>query len=171
MFTNANFGGGNHGLSVIATPETLSSAAGQLETAFGTVGGMGEDDEESPYEVVNIPGKGKGIVATRPIRRGEPVMLDHASVLADVGFPGRVKRKLGQDLMFRAFSQLPSAMARQLLALSRRGAPGASPEEDLLYTNTFTTEVDGVSYMGLFPKVSVSTYIASRDAWGFVGHC
>ncbi len=98
-------------------------------------------------------------------------MLDHASVLADVGFPGRVKRKLGQDLMFRAFSQLPSAMARQLLALSRRGAPGASPEEDLLYTNTFTTEVDGVSYMGLFPKVSVSTYIASRDAWGFVGHC
>lgn len=104
------------------------------------------------WEVQTIPGKGKGVVATRRIRRGETVMVDYAAVLAAVEFPGRVTRAQGNEILDRAASRLRNP--ERVLELGRSSTAGAPVMEDVMRTNSFSVAIDGEAYMGLFPAVS-----------------
>jgi len=163
VFTNAQFAGG-HGVSFIGTPSNTQAAVAVLRQAFtepaeeADPGGDGDDRDgpgaaERPYEVQDLPGKGKGVIATRFIRRGHMFMFDYASVLADVRFPARVKQFQGLALMEKAVEQLPNA--DEVLTLATSSTKGAPVAEDVLRTNTFTAKVDEKEYMALFPRISV----------------
>ncbi|KAL8367080.1 hypothetical protein RB595_007673 [Gaeumannomyces hyphopodioides] len=104
------------------------------------------------WEVKSISGKGKGVVATRKIRRGETVMVDYAAVLAAVEFPGQVTQTQGNNLLDRAASQLRNP--ERVLELGRSSTAGAPVMEGVVRTNTFSVTIDGGPYMGLFPSVS-----------------
>ncbi len=58
------------------------------------------------YRIVNVPGKGMGVVAARLISKYETIMLDYASVLVDLYFPSSVKREEGYTLLHLATDQL-----------------------------------------------------------------
>jgi len=45
-----------------------------------------------PYEVHDISGKGKGLIATRKILRGQVFMVYYAAVIIDAQLPNKVKR-------------------------------------------------------------------------------
>jgi hypothetical protein len=80
-------------------------------------------------------------------------MIDYASVIADVAFPGRVKRTQGQKLLEKAINQLPDPS--KILMLAQSSTKGAPIVEDVLRTNTFGAQLNDESYMALFPEISV----------------
>ncbi len=145
-------------LSVITTPDDAS-------TTFHSLIAANPDPENKPffapekvihprpYAVVDIPGKGKGAVATARIKKGMAVLVDHASVLARVEYPPGVR--VG-ELLDVAVGRLgdPGRVWR----LSKRGGRevGVSEVEDLVLTNSVAVGVGEEGYMGLFADLAVS---------------
>jgi len=52
-----------------------------------------------PFVVRDLPGKGKGVVATSPIARGTVLIVEQAAVVADSAFPMSVKREVGRRML------------------------------------------------------------------------
>lgn len=161
VFTNSAFRG-NHGISVITTPEIVASSPSLLLKLTGTTEAQNAAAAApvTPYEVRDIPGKGKGLFATRRIPRGEIFLEDYPSVLADVEFPSRVRRSEGQVLLLRAMEQL--ANPEEVFSLARSSTTGTPVQEDVMRTNSFAITVGERSRMALFPKISVSIQDCSR---------
>jgi hypothetical protein len=162
VFTSTVFNG-NKGISVITTPEAAASIVDVIRFAdprwyrhehFN--GSRYDGAGQPPYEVVALPGKGKSLVAKRPIFRGEVIMLDSAAILASVDFAQSVSPLQGGELVKRAFDQLPDQMRVMSLARSK----GGRLLEDIMRTNSFGVKFKGnkVRHMGLFPDVAVSTH-------------
>ena len=160
-FTNAHFQGPNRGVSLIDTrPQKTTNASSGLMSITKMLSSMPhtspEADDESPsYEVRDIPGKGKGLVATRKIARGEAFMVDYAAVVADAQLPSRVRREQGRELLREAIERLPAADVILNLARSSTDPENVPVAEDVMKTNSFSVEIGGRGYMALFPKIAV----------------
>ncbi|KAK7755497.1 hypothetical protein SLS62_002429 [Diatrype stigma] len=199
LYTNSAHG--HYGVSLIATPETAANAAEMLDdfnadflrpigsqinvprrsgngTAVqdGTRASDGNnDDNDRPYEVVDMPGKGKGVVARRRIARAEVVMVDFASIVLDLAFPRAVRRLDGYDLLDQAVRQLGDP--ERVLNLARKREHPPNMVEDVLRTNSFHFELDEKPHMALFADIAVesppssptlpSRGLESMDADGF----
>jgi hypothetical protein len=73
------------------------------------------------YRVVDVPGKGKGVVAVQKIKKGEIVMEDIPAVRASTVFIMETKPHHRRRLMKAAFGQLPEETKKAVYGL-RRGA-------------------------------------------------
>jgi hypothetical protein len=151
-----------HGLSVITTPDEASTGLNpllhSLDAPFFAPGKL---LVPRPYEVVDIPGKGKGVIATRRIEKGMVVLVDYASILAVVEYPADVMREEVQELLRVAAAQLRAperveGLARQGGREEDEDGVGKSLMEDVLLTNSFGVVVGGKEYMGLFADLAVS---------------
>lgn len=151
VFTNAHFQGPN-GVSLITTPESIESTLDSLESTFATPFQRVESAGGPTYEVLDIPGKGKGAVATRAIQRGEKLMIDYAGIIADKTFPSKMKMEQGRKLLETAVDQLPRG--EQILELAMSTDTKTRVVEDLLRTNAFGLTVGGRDVMVLFPEIS-----------------
>ncbi|KAK4442758.1 SET domain-containing protein [Podospora aff. communis PSN243] len=142
----------DHGISYIAVPEKKAAELGE-KTASSSVAA---EKKDAPYEVRDLPGKGKGVVATKRIQRGTVLMVEHAAVIGDTLFPSRVKRAVGRHMLQRAMARLGSKGEGAILELARssRDPEGVPAAEDLMKTNSFTVKIGGKSHMALFPRVS-----------------
>lgn len=153
VFTNAHFHG-NQGVSIITTPELAASTLNKLEETFTAP--FQQPKSSGPlYEVVDMPGKGKGAVAKRKIRRGEKFMVDYAGLIADTAFPGATKLEAGKKLLDTAVDQLPRGQAIRSLAKSTNTTERVV--EDLLRTNSFGMTLEKRNIMALFPEISVGS--------------
>lgn len=161
VFSKADFLGPDRGLSIIdLNPESGGNATSAIATlarllssnapALGSV-----RSGSPPYEVRDIVGKGKGLVAIRKIPRGEVFMVDYPAVVADVHFPRRVRQEEGRQLLREAIARLPAA--EEILSLARSSVnPDTVPVvEDVMKTNSFGVEIAGNDYMALFPNIAV----------------
>lgn len=160
VFTSAEFQGPDRGVSIIDVQPSKSnnatSAAASLARFLSfALAREAAQRTSPPYEVRDIPGKGKGLIATRKISRGQVLMIDHAAVVADERFPTRVRREHGRLLLREAIERLP--MAREVLSLARSSSdPDNVPAvEDVMKTNSFSVEIGGRAYMALFPQIAV----------------
>lgn len=120
----------------------------------------------------DVPGKGKGAVATRGITKGMAVLVDSVRVLAGVEYPADVRREGVKGLLGEAVGRLGEP--GEVLGLARRGGGGKDGDgegdgerdgvggvvEDIMVTNTFGVVVGGKEYMGLFVDVAVSLFLA-----------
>jgi len=162
IYTDARVLGGR-GVSVIASPEAVAGSFNLLEHVIGapfpnvskTYTGA---DGRPPYELREVPGRGRGLIATQKIPKDSVIMMDTAVMLAAVGFLDGISHDQRQALIDRAADQL--ADPDVVYSLAQKGTAGAFPSLDVLLTNSFTVLVDGSEYMGLFPHVSVSDPIA-----------
>jgi hypothetical protein len=172
-----------HGISVIAPPDeaadVLHPDTHLLRDEDGLLSLFAADKVLKPrsYEVREIPGKGKGAVATRRIAKGKVVLVDTVSVLAAVEYPADVLREEVQDLLRVAAAQLGepgrvTGLAKQgVLRRNHRleeqegeeeeeeeenGEQEMSEMEDVMLTNSFGVTVGGKEYMGLFADLAVS---------------
>ncbi|KAB5550790.1 hypothetical protein GE09DRAFT_149545 [Coniochaeta sp. 2T2.1] len=160
VFTNSMFRG-NNGVSIITTSEIAASSPDLV--AKLTSARAGADPAEPPYTVRDIPGKGKGLFATRRIARGDVFMEDYPSVLADVEFPGKVRRDQGQLILQRAIEQL--GQSEEVLSLARSSTTGAPVQEDVMRTNTFGITIAQRSRMALFPRISRMNHACNPNAF------
>jgi len=109
------------------------------------------DDDDSIYEVEDIPGKGKGVIASRRIRRGEVIMVEFPKLLVNLEFLKTFKPPQRQPILQKAVEQLPDSEAIFSLAQST----GGHQVEDVMRTNTFTVPVSKQDHISLFPRISV----------------
>jgi hypothetical protein len=144
---------GNHGISIITTPRIAAHSNSILDDP--EVSGLAGLDLEvdPPYYVADVPGKGKGVIASRLIKKGEQFMVEFASMMASTAFPGSVKQAQGYRLLHRATDQLVEP--ERVLTLGRSSTTGADIVEDVMRTNSFAADLAGVPHMALYPKISV----------------
>ncbi|KAK3317268.1 hypothetical protein B0T19DRAFT_434601, partial [Cercophora scortea] len=165
VFTNAATPSG-HGISIITTPELASDVLSILHSQFDRPFQAPEKVYSArPYEVRDVPGKGKGAVATQRIEAGRVVLVDHAAVLAAVEYPADVMKEEVQEMMSEAVARLADPGCVMNLTRKGRDEEGVAEVEDLLLTNSFVVEVGGESVMGLFPNVARINHACDANAF------
>ncbi|KAI8630429.1 SET domain-containing protein [Xylariaceae sp. FL1651] len=106
-------------------------------------------------QIVEIPGKGKGLVAIRSIRHGERIMAAKPALLVHRDAFSELELEEIYDLMEVAVDSLPRARKEEYLA--QAATMGGQRVADILFTNSFQISVgdhDGFHY-GNFPEVSL----------------
>ncbi|CAK7236078.1 hypothetical protein SBRCBS47491_009513 [Sporothrix bragantina] len=181
VFTDATFRGGR-GLSIIAAPHVAAAMARSLDD--GNIPARLRDHPSTPlagdpaleygpvddntgqgnaFVVQDIPGRGKGVVAARKIRKGEVVFVDYATVLTQNTFSahdatstelgiedgGEADEEQIMQLLQVAVAQLSEAQQTKIHALAH--SLGGERIRDILRTNVFGgITIADVSYIGLF---------------------
>jgi len=88
-------------------------------------------------------------------------MVDYPTIIAQMDF----WEALGEDqiraVLQRAIQQLPSEQQDIVMSLDR--STGGGLVQDILNTNIFGIELDGVMHMGLYPLSSVSSMDISGE--------
>ncbi|KAI8958061.1 SET domain-containing protein [Daldinia sp. FL1419] len=144
---------GNGGISIITKPETAANAVDILNDSGWTHLKHFVNNSAGPaYEVTEIPGKGKGVIAMRRIKRAEAIMADWAALIVDLDFPTSIVRTEGYRLLHRAVDQM--ADPDRVLELARSSAFSGDIVEDVLRTNSFSFTLADESHMTLYPEVS-----------------
>ncbi len=150
---------GNRGISIVATPEIAASSLAVQDHAVGAAfpdASRMYDPVSPPYEVRDIPGKGKGLVATQHISKDKIVMIDSAVMITPPKLSGLTTDEQMHRLLHRAVDQLPDPTI--VHGLARKDPSTASAVLDILRTNSFKIIVEEQPYMALFPNLSVSDY-------------
>lgn len=158
-YTNSRHG--PRGWSIVTTPETAADSVGILDTplddnnknSLNVSSSSSRHAGTAPYKIVDIPGKGKGLVATRRIARHDEILADYATVLVDIAFATRVPALLGYRLLHAAVDRL--ADPGSILELGRSSDFALDEVENVLRTNSFHTLLGGVPHMAVYPAVSV----------------
>ncbi|KAI1759589.1 SET domain-containing protein [Hypoxylon sp. FL1150] len=149
---------GDQGLSVITTPALAASMIDALDdsvvppkyrdhpSSFSTADGQGGP----AYVVKDVPKRGKGLVAQRPIRKWDVVLVDYPALLTHMDVFAAVDDESRADLLDQALQQLPKAQQNKIFSLAR--STGGEPIEDVLRTNIFGVELGlEIPHSGLYP--------------------
>jgi hypothetical protein len=157
---------GPYGLSFISTPTAAREVTNHLH-ANPIVHFLTPSQAKAlylhppPWKVVDIPGKNKGVVATRRIQQYETFMLDQAAVVMDVEVEKALGRKGVSELLKMGVERLymPGMVwdMSRAHAGKRKGEEGGEEtlEQGIMQANAFGSDVVGVKTRVLFPLVSV----------------
>lgn len=160
---------GPHGLSLILNARKAAEASRHLNdiplSSFLT---QSQAEElylnPAPWKVIDIPGKDKGVVATRRIKKYETFMLDQAAVVLDMDVREALKQEAKRELLKVAVDRLyVPGTVRAMSAQHARAGKGEEGEkeesmtleEDIMETNAYGAKVAGVSSRALYPLISV----------------
>ncbi|KAK0749980.1 hypothetical protein B0T18DRAFT_461872 [Schizothecium vesticola] len=161
LYTYATFRG-NSGLSLITSPDIAASIAPALDDTAVPTPFRG-------FTVVPLPRRGLGVLATRPLPKGELVMVAAPVLLVRADFltttttggasetGGRYSVRQQEAVLERAMRQLPGETQRRVVGLARRGEGHGSFGElvrDVLGTNAFHLDVEGVDHLALYLEPS-----------------
>jgi hypothetical protein len=117
------------------------------------------------YEIVDIPGKGKGVIARRHIRRGEVIMRNQPVMMGLMYPPRSIGARRRQMILEQAFNQLPLKERKRVSEMARSG--NGHILDDILRTNIFGVRLDdGDDHMGLFPDIAVSCKVSQPSSEG-----
>lgn len=158
---------GNAGISVITTPDAAAVLAeavrdpmpawhARRHVARGNRLSEDKGEEPLPYTIVDMPGKGKGVVATRPIARYDTILVSYpAMVVDDALLPAdEDEAPLEAPRLFqRALGQLVDK--KRFLGLARSKGDNVHVVEDVVRTNAFGIMANGRSMKGLYPEIAV----------------
>ncbi|KAK0716092.1 hypothetical protein B0H67DRAFT_601447 [Lasiosphaeris hirsuta] len=162
------------GLSVLTTPDAAASLAAAVadpspawhardHLAVGGVLGR-EQEARVGYKVVNVRGKGMGVVATRLIKKFETVMVSLPAVLVDNEFlPAEEEEAPAEGAKFWKRVEGVGDWARvDRLARSREGA---NVVEDVVRTNAFGVRVLDREGKGLYPEIARLNHACDPNAF------
>lgn len=148
----ANSHHGAQGMTLVTKPST--AAASLSLGALDFTPPPPNNATNAAYAIVDVPGRGKGVVATRPIKKWETFMVDYAVMMVDVEFAVDVPARRGYALLARAVEGLGDPASIRGLGMSSGMA--RDPVENVLRTNAFRAVVGGELHMAVYPVVSVS---------------
>ncbi|KAI0532073.1 hypothetical protein GGR58DRAFT_523593 [Xylaria digitata] len=152
---------GYQGISLITKPKTAADSANMLDEEFP--GGHSINSTTPSYAVVDIPPKGKGVMATRRISRAEAFMSDWATVVLDLSFSKAMQRQVGYQFLHLATEQLSDP--DKVLGLGRSSTKAVDIIEDILGTNSFSYTLGGDSHMALYPEVARINHACKPNAF------
>ena len=109
-----------------------------------------------PYDIRELPGRGRGLIAKRGIHRGD-LIFAHTPVLAMNPTAFELEEKDRLSLGHKAVANLPEAT--QKLFLELHGHFGIEDQiDDRINTNAFELEIGEVGHHGVFPETAVSSF-------------
>lgn len=168
VFVSSTFARGR-GLAMVTRPERAEYIANL--PAFTDEHALVRENEEpdaelAPFEFVHVPGKDMGVVARRPIYRGDHLMSFTPAIIVDNGVFESLAAADYERLQTDAADRLPSALRSRFMNLSTHdGATDHSQKVDkILRTNAFDVEILDDNEYGLyvvFPE-SWSTLLSGR---------
>ncbi|KAH8893841.1 SET domain-containing protein [Thozetella sp. PMI_491] len=150
VYSNWAFAAGK-GVVVISTARSAEAIA--KLPAFRSVATRFTSHDDL-FRLTEVPGKGLGLVAQRPIRRGLPIMARSPTVIAH----RRIVDELSQDeqerLLEAAVARLPGATRTTFLA--QMGHFGGHRIRDIIFTNSFELglPVEDGHHFANFPEAS-----------------
>jgi len=113
-------------------------------------------DSDLAYVVKDLEGKGRGVIARRPIRRGEVFIVAFPAVVIDQ----ELERSLESDIPLRHRQRLYELAFHQLVdkerALSLAASTGGNLYEDIMRTNGFGVTIGERKHSAIFPETAVS---------------
>ncbi|KAI0886333.1 SET domain-containing protein [Annulohypoxylon maeteangense] len=152
---------GDQGLSVITTPvlaatmvDALDDSAVPLNLRNHPSNSLAAEGKRNlAFTIEDVPGKGKGLVAKRPIKKWDIVLVDHPALIAHMDIFDVLGSEIREEILEQALKQLPEEQREEVMALER--SMGGEPIEDILKTNIFGVELGfEIPHLGLFPIAS-----------------
>jgi hypothetical protein len=176
-----------NGISIITTPRTAKAAIQFLEEEPLSYFFTSEQvdsyfNDPQPWQIVDMPGKDKGVVATRKIKQYETFMVDQASVLMDMAMEKKLSLKENLALLKVAVDRLRYPDFVRALSSKHNGHSHTAPsedadseedkerelekiDEDIMMTNAFGTQIGETQLRGLFPLVSRINHACDPNAF------
>ncbi|KAK3290598.1 uncharacterized protein B0H64DRAFT_367960 [Chaetomium fimeti] len=176
VFTLAAFRG-NQGISLITTPHLAASLADQLDDSRVSPrlrhqlasGGHSQQNDNVAYEIREVPGRGKGVLAKRKFEEHETVMVGFPVLVVRLDFINgdRYSTKQKRHMMEASVKQLPPEQQKAIGSLARN--TGGEPILDAFRTNGFGIEIDGIQHLALFTDGSrVNHNCRPNSYWRYV---
>jgi len=160
----------NAGVSIVTTPEAAASLADAVSnpipawhsTNHLARGGELTAEQQAPlsYKIVSMPGKGKGVIATRDIAQLEPIMVSFPAMFVDNEFLPRQEDEAPVEswrVFQRALHQLSDKNRFVKLATSR--GDDVHIVEDVCRTNAFGLTILDRELKGLYPEIAVRSLV------------
>ncbi|WPJ61192.1 hypothetical protein SMAC4_07900 [Sordaria macrospora] len=155
LFTSREFRNGQ-GVSLIVSPITAANLLGMgvfddAPAPRKWTGAGGRKTMDKPYRITDVKGKGQGVVATKPIKQGDIIMVDVPVLLVSQEFLRKTgkegKGHLRRRMVKRGLEQLPESMRRKVMGLQK--GPGMYEVDALLGINVKGLGGVGSSALGL----------------------
>lgn len=161
---------GPNGLSLVASPAAARLATkylddNPLENFLTVPEAEALFFNPAPYKIVDIPGKGKGVVATRRIKQFETFMVDQAAIVMDMALEKSITSKENLKLLKVGVEQLRVPEVVRSLSAKHGGGDkfgrddleglDGKEEEDVMMTNSFGSTIADTPSRALFPLISV----------------
>ena len=162
VYTSTSFNN-EAGVSFIIRPSTLPSIVSFVEDAnltsrgvpFLSRGGKGPASDVA-YEVRELEGKGLGVLARRPISRGETFIIGFPAIIIDAELEIGPDPTISEENRLRIHKVAFERLADRDRALSLAASTGGDIHEDIMKTNGFTIKLGGRRHSGLVPETAVS---------------
>ncbi|KAK4192385.1 hypothetical protein QBC35DRAFT_459557 [Podospora australis] len=158
-YTNSHHG--SRGWSIVTSPEVAADVigTGYLDAHVNLTRLAG-----SSFEVVSIEGKGKGVLATRDIKKGDEILLDYAALVVDISFTAAVPVNKGYRLLHTAVDRMGDG-GNGVMELGKSNEFAQDVVEDVLRTNAFQMALGGVPHMAVYPAVSRINHACKPNAY------
>ncbi|OAL27796.1 hypothetical protein AYO20_09649 [Fonsecaea nubica] len=170
VYTNASFSNGR-GISIFTTPaiahEFASLPPFQDAAALSSKGINPETDEEDrPWYTSSIPGKGIGMLASRPLKRGDLITAYTPALVAHIG--DLVFSEDRERLLKLAIDQLPAASRDAYLDLAKIYDEPEVVAQDVLKANGFDMKIGGLLHPAVFPEAARYNHACAPNAQYFL---
>lgn len=148
---------GDRGLSVITTPDRMHTV---LSTPSLVCANTASPQRTSSYprgpafEEREIPGKGRGLISTRELHRGDSIFAWPPVLLVDSDLTDDLEPDQWISLESNAVDKLPLSTREKVWDLY--GESNTYPINDRIDSNAFEIEVDDHLYFALYPETAVS---------------
>ncbi|CAJ2513874.1 Uu.00g019930.m01.CDS01 [Anthostomella pinea] len=136
------------GIAVVTTAQNYQQIKHLPSSATDT------KDNNDRFSFVDVPGRGKGLVANKAIRRGEPIVAAKPALLVHRGLFEDLSPEDLYELLDMAVDSLPKTGRESYMA--QAGEMGGHLATNILFTNSYQInlgEPDGFHY-GTYPDVS-----------------
>jgi len=150
VYTSTEFANGR-GISII-THDHIAARIEEL-SSFTKPGVFNSTNNFSnaPWEVKSVPGRGKGLFATRKITRGEVILSNFpVAVLHMEAFP--LDYALNYEYLHLAYNQLPSTTKALFMDLAAHNS--GDPIMERINTNAFAGEFGGSPHFMMYPEAA-----------------
>jgi hypothetical protein len=155
----ANYIAGRSGVAIVNIPEIAATFGSFFEAEdprWDTFRSHSRTSMSPPFAIAEINGKGKGLVANRTIKRYELIIADIPALLRLEEPSIAVEREDMANLLQLGMGKLPEDVQSQILSLSHNQRWSELPEaENIMQTNAFAVQIQGLQHGALFPLVSV----------------
>lgn len=166
VFISSTFANGR-GLGVVTSPERAEYIANL--PAFTDENAIRDANAEKnpemvPYKFVHVPGKDMGVVATRPIYRGDHLMTFTPALIIDYGAMDNLPDADIHRLQVEAIDHVPSELRARFLNLSTHSGAAEHLErvDKILRTNAFDVGILDENEHGLYVVFPESRLIPAR---------
>jgi hypothetical protein len=117
--------------------------------------------DSPPFEQHNFPGKGRGLVANKTLRRGDQIFASTPILITDSD-SWALDNAERLALLYRGVETLPLDSQARFWALM--GHFDDDPVDDRINTNNFDVTIDGVSQQALFPEIAMLNHDCRPNA-------